>query len=66
MRIIYNLEYYVLNKLGRRRRGTDGHVGVFETLTEVEIAKQQLQLKYPQQSFEFNIYLIEQLFHKSA
>lgn len=58
MRTVYNLEYKVVDKLGRQK--STHHVGVFATLDEVSQAQQDIILKHP--DVIFDIYTCEHLF----
>jgi len=50
MRTVYNLEYKVVDKLGRQK--STHHVGVFATLDEVSQAQQDIILKQPDVIFD--------------
>lgn len=57
MKTVYNLEYKILDKLGRQK--SSHHVGVFDTLEKVEEKKKEL---YHLNHIIFEVYTIEHLF----
>lgn len=52
---IYNLEYNILDKLGRAKKTT--HVGIFSDLDRVEKAKEAIATKISDR-LSFNVYVI--------
>lgn len=60
--VIYNLEYSILDKLGRAK--SKHHVGVFKTIEEVEKAKVDLQSTKTEHQLSFQVYIIDNIFTK--
>lgn len=60
--MIYNLEYQLVDSIGRNKKAL--HVGVFGSLEEVEEAKQKIIKQFNPVPVNFNIYIIENLFSK--
>lgn len=58
MRTVYNLEYKVVDKLGRQK--STHHVGIFATLEDVSRAQQAIILEQP--NVIFDIYTCEHIF----
>ncbi len=58
MKIVYNLEYKIVDKLGRQK--STHHVGVYETLDQVFQVQQQILSEQPSAVFE--IFTCEHLF----
>jgi hypothetical protein len=61
MRILYNLEYVVLDKLDRAKKKY--HVGVYKTEEEVSLAKKKVLESYDgDDNLSFNVYVSENVF----
>jgi hypothetical protein len=61
MRILYNLEYVVLDKLDRAKKKY--HVGVYKTEEEVSLAKKKVLETYDgDDNLSFNVYVSENVF----
>jgi hypothetical protein len=59
---VYNLEYSVLDKIGRAKKST--HVGVFASVPAVEEAKAKI-MRETKEEVSFNVYVIEDVFTRS-
>ncbi len=57
---IFNLEYSILDKLGRAK--STSHVGIFKTEADIEIAKEKIIKKNPKHKVSFKIFLIYNIF----
>lgn len=62
MKTVFNLEYSIVDKLGRAKTST--HVGVFGSLEELEVAKKKI-LEENNNNVTFEVYTIEHFFPKS-
>jgi hypothetical protein len=60
--VSYNLEYSVLDKLGRAKN--THHVGVYRTEEDVEKAKVSVQEANTDHSISFQVYIIDDPFFK--
>jgi hypothetical protein len=58
--IIYNLEYSILDKLGRAK--STNHVGIFKTDAEIEAAKERTIQENSNHKVSFKIFPIENIF----
>ena len=58
--LIYNLEYSILDKLGRAK--STNHVGIFKTDAEIEAAKERTIQGNPKHKVSFKIFPIENIF----
>ena len=58
--IIYNLEFSILDKLGRAK--STNHVGIFKTDAEIEVAKQRTIQENLKHKVSFKIFPIENIF----
>lgn len=56
---VYNLEYSVLDKIGRAKKTL--HVGVFSNVPAVEEAKSKIMLD-AKEEISFNVHVVEDLF----
>lgn len=59
MSILYNLEYSILDSIGRAKKAK--HIGVFATEESMEVAKNKI-LSETNENVMFNVYVIENLF----
>ena len=57
MRTVYNLEYKVIDKLGRGKAFF--HVGVFNTPEAVDLAKHKIMAEQHDKPITFDVYAIE-------
>lgn len=60
--MIYNLEYELLDKIGRAKKTS--HVGVFSDLDKVEEVKQRILIAYSNDKIKFNVHLVQELFSR--
>ena len=60
--IIYNLEYSMLDKLGRAK--STKHVGLFKSENDVEFAKAKVVEENADNKVSFQVYLIDDPFLK--
>lgn len=60
--MIYNLEYQLIDSIGRGKKAL--HVGVFENIEQVEKAKDQIVKQFNPVPVNFNVYIIEDLFSR--
>ena len=60
--VIYNLEYKVLDKLGRAKNSV--HVGLFKTEDDVELAKKRIYEDNTEHKIAFDVYIIDDPFLK--
>lgn len=58
--IIYNLEYSILDKLGRAKGSK--HVGLFTKEDDVEAAKTKTQANITDHKISFQVYIIDDPF----
>lgn len=56
---VYNLEYNILDKIGRAKKTI--HVGVFSSVEEVESVKSAIMLT-AEEDISFNVFVVEDLF----
>jgi len=56
--MIYNLEYRILDRLGRTK--TTKHAGVFLEESKLEAAKQSIIKQNAKRKLAFDVYLIEE------
>lgn len=59
---IYNLEYELLDSIGRAKKTV--HHGVFGTLEQLEEAKQNILKQQNNTQVRFNVHVVENLFSK--
>jgi hypothetical protein len=62
MKTVFNLEYSVVDVLGRSKTST--HVGVFGSLEEREVAKKKI-IDENDKNVTFEVYPVEHIFSKS-
>jgi hypothetical protein len=62
MKTVFNLEYSVVDVLGRSKTST--HVGVFGSLEELEVAKKKI-IDENDKNVTFEVYPVEHIFSKS-
>lgn len=60
--MIFNLEYEVLDKIGRAKK--TNHYGVFDSLEKVDEAKQRLLTAYSNEKIKFNLHIVQELFSR--
>ena len=59
MKTVFNLEYSVVDVLGRAK--TSAHVGVFGSLEELEVAKKKI-IDENDKNVTFEVYPVEHIF----
>jgi len=57
---IYNLEYSILDKLGRAK--STKHVGVFKTEADIEVAKERTLQENSKHKISFKVFVIDNIF----
>jgi hypothetical protein len=62
MKTVFNLEYSVVDVLGRSKTST--HVGVFGSLEELEVAKKKI-IDENDKNVTFEVYPVEHIFSES-
>jgi hypothetical protein len=62
MKTVFNLEYSVVDVLGRAKTST--HVGVFGSLEEIEVAKKKI-IEENDKNVTFEVYPVEHIFSES-
>lgn len=60
--IVYNLEYRILDKLGRTK--SSHHVGLFKTEEDVNHAKSVIEKQQNENKISFDVYIIDEPFLK--
>ena len=55
---MYNLEYRILDKLGRTKKTLHG--GVFLLETSLDFAKERILKNYPKQKITFDVYILDE------
>lgn len=58
--MVYNLEYELLDSIGRAKKTF--HHGVYGSVDQLETAKQEVITQHKDQQVRFNVHIIENLF----
>lgn len=61
---MYNLEYRILDKLGRTKKTLHG--GVFLLETSLDFAKDRILSKYPKHKIAFDVYILDEPVFKNV